>query len=51
MNESGTTARFILPLILFRNAEYTIVGNNSICERPIVDLIEALNLKATYLKK
>ncbi|GAB4457605.1 MAG: 3-phosphoshikimate 1-carboxyvinyltransferase [Armatimonadaceae bacterium] len=43
VGNSGTTARFITPLAALGHGEYTIDGVPRMRERPIADLLEALN--------
>ncbi|CAD8048672.1 unnamed protein product [Paramecium primaurelia] len=50
VKESGTCARFLLPIAaLIGNV--TIIGAQRIYERPIQEMVEALNLNVVYLQK
>lgn len=53
-NNAGTVARFMIAYLALRSGVHIVTGDNSLCRRPIDDLVEALNsigLNITYTEK
>lgn len=54
LNNSGTSFRLLLSVASLATDEVILTGNNLLCQRPILDLVEALNnlgVKCRYLRK
>ncbi|MBQ0016307.1 MAG: hypothetical protein KBT04_04935 [Bacteroidales bacterium] len=41
-HNAGTVARFLLPLLCLRAGSHTLTGSERLCQRPISELVEAL---------
>lgn len=50
-NESGSTLRFLLPVAAALGSECTFVVEKRLGERPIVDLVDTLNLRGVEITK